>query len=353
MKLSINLNSNPYDIIIKEGLSKNISKYLEEFNIGQKFILCYSFNLDQYVEKIFLNLKNQNFDVVKLKLKDGENYKSLEYVKQISAELMSLNCQKDSILLAFGGGTVGDIIGFVSSIYMRGVKYINIPTTFLSMVDSSIGGKNGVNFNNYKNILGTIYQPKKVLIDPLFLKSLESKHLKSGLGEVVKYGLIYDKSLLNDVAQNYSCIKQLNNISIFEKIIYKSCSIKKKFIEKDEFDEGYRNILNFGHTLGHLIESKYQDKNITHGESVLIGICLTLKLSRYKNLMSVKIFDSIMHSLNIFKINKNYKLCTSDLKKIKYDKKSNSKIMRFILLKNYEKPLIYDDISIEDLEKII
>ena len=353
MKLSINLNKNSYDVLIEEGLYQNISKYLDDLNKSQKFILCYPSNLNGYANTIVKELNDKNYNIVKLEVKDGEKHKSINYIKEIVNELIVLNCQKDSILLGLGGGTIGDIVGFVSSIYMRGISYINIPTTLLSMVDSSMGGKTGVNFNEFKNMLGTFCQPKKVLIDPLFLKTLESKHLISGIGEIVKYGLISDKSILDDIHSNYNCIMQLDKLSLLKKIIYKSCMIKKEFIEKDEFDRGYRNILNFGHTLGHLIESKYQHKKITHGESVLIGINLSLKLSKNKKIMSNKIFDLIMDLFSIFKLNKNYKLNQSDLGKIIYDKKSNSKSMRFILLENYEKPVICDDISIIDLKKII
>ena len=150
MKLSINLNKNYYDVLIEEGLYQNISKYLDDLNKSQKFILCYPSNLNGYANTIVKELNDKNYNIVKLEVKDGEKHKSINYIKEIVNELIVLNCQKDSILLGLGGGTIGDIVGFVSSIYMRGISYINIPTTLLSMVDSSMGGKTGVNFNEFK-----------------------------------------------------------------------------------------------------------------------------------------------------------------------------------------------------------
>ena len=353
MNLSINLNTKNYNIIIKEGLSDNLPNHLRKFNNGQRFILCYSSNLSNYVPIIISELKMQKFDVVELEIKDGEKYKSIDYVQILAQSLMELNCKRDSILLALGGGTVGDIIGFLSSIFMRGIKYINLPTTLLSMVDSSLGGKTAVNFNMTKNVLGTFHQPELVYIDPTFLKTLSKKHIYSGIGEIVKYGLISNRKILDQLINNYDCIVQLKNFELIKEIIYQSCLVKKLFIEKDELDNGFRNILNFGHTLGHIIESKYQHKKITHGESILIGMYLSLKLSKKKKIMSKKIYNSILDIFKKFNINKNYKIDSSDLEKINFDKKANNHRLRFILLENFGCPNICDDITKDDIKKII
>jgi 3-dehydroquinate synthase len=353
MNLSINLNTKNYNIIIKEGLSDNLPNHLRKLNNGQRFILCYSSNLSNYVPIIISELKMQKFDVVGLEIKDGEKYKSIDYVQILAQSLMKLNCKRDSILLALGGGTVGDIIGFLSSIFMRGIKYINLPTTLLSMVDSSLGGKTGVNFNMTKNVLGTFHQPELVYIDPTFLKTLSKKQIYSGIGEIVKYGLISNRKLLDQLTNNYDCIVQLKNFELIKEIIYQSCLVKKLFIEKDELDNGFRNILNFGHTLGHIIESKYQHKKITHGESILIGMYLSLKLSKQKKIMSEKIYNSILDIFKKFNINKNYKIDNSDLEKINFDKKANNHRLRFILLENFGCPNICDDITKDDIKKII
>ncbi len=353
MKLSINLDYTSYDVIIEKSISQKISNHLNAINNGQKFILCFPSTLKSQALFIDSDLKSNNFDIHKLEINDGEEFKNMEYVQKLADSLMYIGCKRDSILIALGGGTVGDIIGFLSSIFMRGIRYINIPTSLLAMVDSSIGGKTGVNYNNIKNFLGTFHHPELVLIDPDFLLTLNQKQIYSGLGEIVKYGLIDNKEILDDLALNYDCIIQLKKTNLISKLIYKSCLVKKKFIEKDVYDNDYRNILNFGHTLGHIIEVKFQSESITHGEAVLNGMYLSLKLSRFKEILSKKHYNEILVLLEKFNIENKYKLNISDLEKINFDKKSNNHRIRFILLKNIGVPIISDQITIKDIEKII
>ena len=353
MKLSINLDIQSYDILIEKSISNNLSEHLMHFNEGQKFILCFSSNLITYVPHILSDLKSNDFDIDQLEIKDGEEFKSMNYIQGLAQSLMDLNCKRDTVLIALGGGTVGDIIGFLSSIFMRGIRYINIPTTLLSMVDSSIGGKTGVNHNNIKNLLGTFHHPELVCIDPNFLTTLNERQIYSGLGEVIKYGLIDNKEILDFLVKNYNCIIQLKDFDLISELIYNSCMVKKKFIEKDVYDNGYRNNLNFGHTLGHIIESKFQSENITHGESILNGMYLSLKLSYFKKVISNKDYNIILDFFNQLKIKNKFKLNTSDLAKIKFDKKSKNHKIRFILLKNIGIPIMSDDITIKDIVQII
>ena len=353
MKLSINLNHSSYDIVIQKSISQDLASYVSDFNQGQKFIVCFSSSLSLYVPGIISNFKNNNYDIEQLEINDGEKFKSLDYIQHLAHSLMDLNCKRDTVLVALGGGTVGDTVGFLSSIFMRGIRYINVPTTLLAMVDSSIGGKTGVNYEGVKNVLGAFHQPQLVCIDPLFLKSLDKKQIYSGIGEVIKYGLISDPKILDNLIKNYNCIIQVKDLDLISNIIYQSCLAKKLFIEKDVLDEGYRNILNFGHTLGHIIESKYQLQGITHGESVINGMFLSLKLSHYKKIISDKNYSSIMDIFNKLEIKHNYKLEKSDLEKINFDKKTTNNSIRFILLESIGCPMICDDISIKDILKII
>ena len=249
MKLSINSNHISYDIVIQKSISQNLASYISDFNQGQKFILCFPSNLSLYVPDIISDFKNHNYDIEQLEINDGEKFKSLDYIQHLAHSLMDLNCKRDTVLVALGGGTVGDIVGFLSSIFMRGIKYINVPTTLLAMVDSSIGGKTGVNYKGVKNVLGAFHQPQLVCIDPLFLKSLDDKQVYSGIGVIIKYGLISDSKILDNLIKNYSCIVQVKDIDLISNIIYQSCLVKKIFIEKDVLDEGYRNILNLIRTL--------------------------------------------------------------------------------------------------------
>ena len=244
-------------------------------------------------------------------------------------------------------------MGFVSSIYMRGIPYINIPTTLLSMVDSSLGGKTAINYAGIKNIIGSFYQPVRVCIDPNMLSSISKEDIRSGVGEIIKYGLIHDSNIIHQLSENYNCIIQQKNKDLMLDIIFQCCSIKKLYIESDEKDEGMRNILNFGHTLGHLIESKYQSSSITHGEAIINGMFLAIELSHLKGVMSHKHYKRIKDICKILHIEYNYKLSSSDIDNIKYDKKQSHDKSRFILLKDIGEPIICDDISKDDILNII
>ena len=352
MKLSIKASSN-YDIIIKSNILNEIYKHLNEFNSGQLFIVCYPYVLLDKAQKIHSSLKNKNYNVELLEIPDGEEYKHFDNTQFILQKLIDLNVKRDSVLLSFGGGSIGDSVGFVASIYMRGIRYINIPSTLLAMVDSSLGGKTAINYAGIKNILGTFYQPSKVCIDPLLLKTLDKTQIRSGLGEIIKYGFIAKREILTQILNNYNCIIQLKNQKIISKLIFECCLIKKYYIDNDEKDIGIRNILNFGHTLGHIIESKYANKGITHGEAVMNGIFLSVELSYFKKIMSNTNYQNIQSIFNDLNIGYTYKLENDDIKNIKFDKKVSTNKHRFILLKSIAQPIICDDVSKDDILSVI
>jgi len=352
MKLSINTNPD-YDIIIDYSILESFDSYVRTFNQTQLFIICFSSNLETQSQKLNLTLQQKGYNVKLLEIQDGEKQKEIDNVKYIIENLVNLGANRSTVLIALGGGSVGDIVGFVSSIYMRGIQYINIPTTLLSMVDSSLGGKTAVNYSGIKNIIGSFYQPAMVCIDPDMLFTLSNKDIRSGIGEIIKYGMISKCSIIDKLTENYNCIIQLKNKDLILDIIFECCSIKKQFIESDERDMGARNILNFGHTLGHLIESKYQFKDISHGEAIINGMRLAIELSYLKKLMPLEVYSKLKDICEILNINYNYKLNSDDIDNIKYDKKQSSNRYRFILLKNIGEPIIYDDISKDDILSVI
>ncbi len=239
----INVNaSRHHNIEIKEGLVT--SKGLPE-----GFIIS-----DTNVARVYKNLIKGRKEI--FLIKPGEKSKSFESYRKIIDKLSKIG---ENAVVAFGGGVVGDLAGFVASTYKRGIDFIQIPTTLLAMVDSSIGGKNGINLGIKKNYLGTIYQPKKILVDPLFLKTLPEKELKNGIAEIIKYFAVFGKPKKD---------KLIN-------LIIECCKIKVKVIEKDEQDKGYRHVLNFGHTIGHAIELVCK---LSHGEAISIGMAKELNL---------------------------------------------------------------------------
>ena len=352
MKLSI--KTNPiYDVIVDYSILESFDYHLKPFNKNQLFVLCFSSSLDIQSKKLHLILKEARYNIKLLEIRDGETGKEIDNVKYLIQQLVNFEANRSTVLIAFGGGSVGDMVGFIASIYMRGIQYINIPTTLLSMVDSSLGGKTAINYSGIKNIIGSFYQPSMVCIDPSMLSTLSRKDIRSGIGEIIKYGMIYKSTIIDKLKENYNCIIQLKNKDLILDIIFECCSIKKNYIESDERDQGVRNILNFGHTLGHLIESKYQSQRISHGEAIINGMRLAIELSYFKKLMSREVYSQIKDICKILNINYNYKLNSDDIENIKYDKKQSSNRYRFILLQNIGEPIICDDISKDDILSVI
>ena len=353
-KIKVALKGRSYDISIESGLLNKIPKILKVFNKGQKWVLITQEKLmSLYGKGLVQNLALINFDISTIILPDGESIKSIEEFERTCLKMLSIGCDRYSSIITLGGGAVGDLSGFVASTYMRGIEYFQIPTTFLAMIDSSIGGKTAVNANEGKNIIGTIYQPKSVFIDPNFLKSLDKKEVNSGFGEMIKYGAIWDKDLFEKIST------WLDNTSSFpfEKAIIDAVKIKSDIVSKDEKEKGLRIILNFGHTIGHAIESYYGYEKIKHGEAVAFGMKCAGFISNRKRLLSAeaknKLF-SILEKLTLPDISDLDK--KEIIKKIKSDKKSKKGRVKFVLLSDIGKTKIVSSVPqnlIEDSLEIL
>jgi len=274
MKIKVNLKTS-YEIKIKKGL-------IIENRIPEGFIVT-----DSNIAKIYKKLLYKE----KLVIDAGEESKNLENYEKIILELSKVN---EEAIIAFGGGVIGDLAGFVASTCKRGLNLIQVPTTLLAMVDSSIGGKNGVNLGELKNYAGTIYQPKKVLIDPLFLETLPNKEFKNGVAEIIKYSYIFGNPKLERLKKG---VKKID--MDLENIVAECCEIKSRVVEEDEFDKGYRHTLNFGHTIGHAIELPY---NLSHGEAISIGMIKELELGKKAGLVDGRKIKEIKEVLEINKL---------------------------------------------------
>ncbi|MBT8383464.1 MAG: 3-dehydroquinate synthase, partial [Ignavibacteria bacterium] len=288
-----------------------------------------------YKKVIEKDLKNRADKFYILKLTAGEKLKSQTTVNSIYKVLLKENFGRDTLIIAIGGGTIGDTAGFVASTFMRGVQLVHIPTTLLAAVDSSIGGKTGVNFSNAKNIIGTFYQPSLVLIDTNFFKSLSEDDMVSGVGEIIKYGIISDESFYKYIHSNFSSIFKLKS-SVIDKIVYDSVKLKVAVVSEDEFDnKGLRKILNFGHTFAHAFESYYKFK-FNHGRTVTAGIVAALCLSNRKEIISnAKLRKLLQLPLKL----KTKKLIgdfnsSKIIEMMKLDKKNKWGELNFVLLKN-------------------
>ena len=258
-------------------------------------------------------------------------------------KLLKLNFNRSDLIIGVGGGIIGDMTGFVSSIYKRGINFINLPSTLLAQVDSCIGGKTGVNSKYGKNLIGSFYNPKVVISDTEFLKSLPRREIICGYAEILKHAIIYDKEFFNFLKKNTKNILSLKN-KVLTKSINKSCKIKLSFTERDFKEKGLRMKLNFGHTFGHALEiqNKYSNK-LNHGEAVLVGMLIATKISKFKNLCSENTHNEIVNLYKDSDLIKNVKKYLNKnmiLKSIKFmrnDKKKDDDKISFIFLKRIGK----------------
>jgi 3-dehydroquinate synthase len=273
---------------MERGLLSRIPEYLKKIahdRIPQRYCII----TDHTVKKLFgtnlqKSLKKASIDADLISIPAGENQKTLATVEKIIHQMLEKKFDRSSCILTLGGGVIGDIGGFTASIFMRGIPYIHIPTTLLAMVDSSIGGKTGVDTQKGKNLIGSIYQPKAVFIDPDLLKTLPEKEFKNGFVELIKHAIIQNKKLFQFIEKN---VAKLKNSEILNKIMIQSLQIKVRIIEKDEKEKNLRMILNYGHTLGHAIE-KANNYKLSHGEAVAIGATLINAFCVKKNWMPKK-----------------------------------------------------------------
>lgn len=284
-------------------------------------------------------------EVMKIIMPAGEECKSIENVILIWNKLLEGKAGKDSLLINLGGGTISDIGGFAASTYKRGIDFINVPTTLLAMIDASIGGKNGINFNNYKNQIGLFSEPQSIIINTQFLKTLNERDIKSGIAEMMKYAFVSDTSFLDLDTDNYL------------DFIEKAAAIKEEVVSLDMRESGLRKILNFGHTIGHSLESYYLDKEnyLTHGEAVALGIYSALYLSvKYCGLDEKWLFFYEMWfkgNLNV--VNLNGFDVDAIYAYISHDKKNKGGKPRFVLISAPEKPMIDVEVNEYDIKESI
>ena len=259
MKLTINCKTYSYDVIIQRNILNNVSEYL---SLQRKVLILTD---DGVPSEYVLKISSQCLNPIIVTVKQGEQSKNIDNYQLVMKTLIEHGFTRTDCLVSIGGGVVGDLGGFISSTYMRGIDFYNIPTTLLSQVDSSIGGKTAIDYNGIKNIIGSFYTPKCVLIDPNTLKTLDKRQLHAGLVEAIKMACTCSSSLFEIISKS----KNLEND--IDEIIFQSLQIKQKIVEEDLEEKGLRRVLNFGHTLGHIIES-VSNYNLLHGECVGIGM---------------------------------------------------------------------------------
>ena len=351
IKLNIETNTQKYPIFIGRKLSKNISQIIKSNSINfNRCVLIVDSNIPKkFVSTITKSLKNKISYIHYLKA--NELNKNMNSINKILEILLNKNFSRDDCLISIGGGITGDISGFAASIFKRGLKFINLPTTLLSQVDSSIGGKTGINTKYGKNLIGSFYQPNLVISDTEFLKTLPKREIVCGYGEILKHSIIGNKKFYNFLDSHKNKILTLTS-PFLEKAIYESCKIKKAVVEKDEKEKGLRKILNFGHSFAHAYEAALGfSKKLNHGEAVILGIKTALNFSIKTKLMNKKEYYSIIDHIDnsnlpssvskFFSPKDTNKILTFMAK----DKKNTSNNINLVLLKKIGVPIINKEYS--------
>ena len=351
--ISVPLQNRSYPIWIENGLLAKLPELLKPMNQGQKWVIFSQneiFNL--YGDSLLGELKSNSFQIEKFILPDGENAKSLSALDGIFSQLIELGCDRSSTFLALGGGVVGDSAGFIAATFMRGVDYIQIPTTLLAMVDSSIGGKTGVNLPAGKNLVGAIWQPKAVVIDPKLLESLPEREISSAMGEVIKYGSILDKDLFNLVADNMDDLLNLSNVKLLTEVIGCCAKLKADIVAEDEREGNKRRILNFGHTIGHALETHFGFDTLRHGEAVAYGMLAAGKLSTQISNFQFQYFEMLQNTIQKLPLPKLPEFEPEQILQImQRDKKVKDGKIHFVLLEELGKAVIVDEVKEDDIIK--
>ncbi len=353
-KVKVGLGSNSYEIHIGSGVLAHSGRQLKENGFSGKLIIITNPIVKRlYGDGLKQELIGQGFKVTIMPVPDGEEQKSLETAGRLYYELSKFYAERTTPILALGGGVIGDLAGFVAATYLRGVPLIQMPTTLLAQVDSSIGGKVAVNHGQLKNKIGVFYQPRLVISDIGTLGTLPQKEVTNGLAEVIKYAVIEDNGLFTYLESNLDGIKSLDN-RVLEEVVFRSARIKAGVVEKDEKDLGLRNVLNYGHTIGHAIESA-SDFKLGHGQAVAIGMLAAARISN-----RLGIFDK-NELLRLRSVIKSAGLPTEipDLKlekiiqAIKHDKKILRGRIRFVLPKAIGSVFITDQVSLSLVQEIL
>lgn len=326
------------DLLKKKSVWEGIKKY------GFKFVAIFDEKIASLYQKAFLDIfEEAGLDVVCLTFPSGEQFKTRETKLFLEDQMLENQLGKDTCLMAIGGGVTLDLGGYIASTYCRGIPFVSIPTSLLAMVDACIGGKNGVNTSHGKNMIGNIYQPKKVLIDPQFLKTLPRKELSNGFVEMIKHGMVGDSNHFDYLEEYVEPLLALDE-GLIEKAIVDSCRIKKKIVQQDEEEKGQRHVLNLGHTIGHALE-KHFNYALTHGEAVAIGLIVESHLACQLGILDKHSFGRVLTLL------RNYALPLQLPSKLSLehileamilDKKTRQNLPRFVFIERIGKVKHFD-----------
>ncbi|MEB3311107.1 MAG: 3-dehydroquinate synthase [Snowella sp.] len=356
--IPVPLPQSPYEIITAAGELSNLGHSLSQLKLGKKVLLVSNPEIFDFYGEIAVNsLTKAGFAVSVHLIPAGETHKTLDAIAKIYDTALEKRLERSSTMVALGGGVVGDMTGFAAATWLRGINFVQVPTTLLAMVDASIGGKTGVNHPQGKNLIGAFYQPRLVFIDPLVLKTLPEREFRAGMAEVIKYGIIWDRDLFEQLEQATS-LKTLADLpeSLLETIITRSCQAKVDVVSQDEKESGIRAILNYGHTIGHAVESLTGYSQVNHGEAVAIGmvaageIAVTMGLWNRDEAERQRV---LIEKTGLPTQVPNELDTNAIIDTLQTDKKVKSGKVRFILPTAIGKVIITDEVTTEILQAVL
>jgi 3-dehydroquinate synthase len=347
--ITVELKERSYPIIVKTGLLPEIGLRVREMGFSGRVALVTNPVVEGlYAGPLTGGLREAGLDPVVITIPDGEEHKTLGVASDIYDGLIEHRMERSSLIIALGGGVVGDVAGFVAATYLRGVPYVQVPTTLLAQVDSSVGGKTAVNHPMGKNLIGSFYQPRAVFIDPETLSTLDPPELRAGLAEVVKYGVIWDEGFFEFLEKNSSALGKPGDALV--RAIERSCEVKARVVGADETEKGLRSILNFGHTFAHAIETRTGYGTFKHGEAVSIGMVMAAGLSLRLGLCEAVVETRIKGLLSSLGLPVQLPDLSPEslIESMKLDKKVAAARMRFVLVTEIGK-VILKDVDEEEL----
>jgi len=336
MKVAIKTPNKTYDILIEK---------LPEIEINKKVAIITNPKVSG-LHINYLTNKLKAKELIIITLPDGEEYKNWQSIEYVLDRLFDAKFDRNSVLIAFGGGVIGDMTGFAASIFLRGVKFIQIPTTLLAMVDSSVGGKTGINNKYGKNLIGSFYQPEAVYIDTHFLSTLEKREFSAGMAEIIKMAVMFDKEFFENIK---------NDKLTLEEMIKRAVELKAEVVNQDEKEKGVRSVLNYGHTFGHVIENLTNYKTYLHGEAVAIGMVMANELSKELGFLSEKEAEEIKKLLKRYNLPTDFNINDPEEFYAHFflDKKTTDNKIKFIIPQNLGQYKIVKDIPKEKVIKIL
>jgi len=352
--IHVDLAERSYDVLVERGLLESTGSYITNLGLKGKIAIITDTNVaPHYAEKLESSLETAGYINTLHKIPAGEASKSMSQAEQLCREMIREGHDRNSFVIALGGGVVGDLAGYVASIFYRGIPFVQIPTTIVSQVDSSVGGKTGVNVAEGKNLVGAFHQPKLVLVDPDTLTTLPPREYKEGFAEVIKHAAIRDAEMLTDIA----ALDPNDPSKISSDLIARNISIKARVVEEDEKETaGTRALLNFGHTIGHGIEASVPYGSLLHGEAISLGIRAALQLSEQESNLnkedSIKVLNLLKHFNLPLRLSEEITTKTI-IEKMMTDKKFSGGQIRFVLLHKAGSAFVSKDITMDHIEAAI